>query len=71
MLLNVDWHEHAACRGAAVDLFFPDEPHFRSAKEVCARCEVREECLDFALRNGEQFGVWGGLAPQERRNRFG
>ena len=30
-------------------------------------CVVREDCLEFALRNGEKFGIWGGLSERERR----
>jgi hypothetical protein len=38
----------------------------RSAKAVCARCEVRVECADYALRAREPYGVWGGLTEEER-----
>jgi len=34
---------------------------------VCKGCEVREQCLDYALANGEKFGIWGGLSERERR----
>lgn len=37
------------------------------AKAVCAGCAVREQCLEFALTNGEKFGIWGGLSERERR----
>jgi WhiB family redox-sensing transcriptional regulator len=37
-----------------------------AAKDVCSRCPVRAECLAFALANGEEFGVWGGMDPDER-----
>ena len=39
----------------------------REAKEVCRGCEVRHDCLEFALQNGEKFGIWGGLSERERR----
>ncbi|MEY3132868.1 MAG: hypothetical protein RLZ29_1205, partial [Actinomycetota bacterium] len=29
--------------------------------------EVREQCLEYALANGEKFGIWGGLSERERR----
>ena len=38
----------------------------RPAKEVCARCLVRGECLEYALAEGLKQGIWGGLSPQER-----
>ncbi|WP_336873902.1 WhiB family transcriptional regulator [Rhodococcus qingshengii] len=42
----------------------------RPAKRVCAGCEVRVDCLAFALANDERFGVWGGLTASERRRRY-
>lgn len=29
---------------------------------MCKGCVVREDCLEFALQNGEKFGIWGGLS---------
>ena len=45
----------------------PSGASTREAKEVCRGCVVREECLEFALQNGEKFGIWGGLSERERR----
>lgn len=61
------WHQHAACRGLDPALFFvgrggPSEP----AKEVCASCPVRAECLDAGLDPQELWGVWGGKSGLER-----
>ena len=39
----------------------------REAKEVCKGCVVRGDCLEYALANGEKFGIWGGLSERERR----
>lgn len=62
------WQHHANCLGVDPDLFFPERgASTREAKEVCRGCVVREECLEFALRNGEKFGIWGGLSERERR----
>ena len=36
------------------------------AKEICADCERRVECRDWAIENDEQFGIWGGLTPGDR-----
>ncbi|MDU5073367.1 MAG: WhiB family transcriptional regulator, partial [Cutibacterium avidum] len=36
-------------------------------KKVCARCEVRAECLAWALEAGQDHGVWGGMSEDERR----
>jgi WhiB family redox-sensing transcriptional regulator len=63
-----DWTDLANCVGVDAELMFPDrwtDP--ADAKAVCAGCEVREQCLAQALANGERYGVWGGLTPDERR----
>jgi WhiB family transcriptional regulator, redox-sensing transcriptional regulator len=60
-----------ACTAPGVDLawFFP-EPHDDEtaayAKRICAACPFRAECLDLALERDERFGIWGGLAQDER-----
>lgn len=62
------WQDFANCRGADVDIFFPDRgASTRGAKEICAACQVRAECLDYAVTRGEKFGIWGGLSERERR----
>jgi WhiB family redox-sensing transcriptional regulator len=66
---NEEWQDRAACRQVPVELFFPPiEQEVEEAKAMCAICEVRQTCLEFALAAGERFGVWGGLTPQERRS---
>jgi WhiB family redox-sensing transcriptional regulator len=66
---NEEWQELGACRDVPVQLFFPPaEQEADEAKAICAICEVRQPCLEFALAAGERFGVWGGLTPQERRS---
>ena len=62
------WQEEANCLGVDPDLFFPERgASTREAKAVCAGCEVRVDCLEYALANGEKFGIWGGLSERERR----
>ncbi len=67
------WLQRAACRGEDPGLFFPigtTAPALRQieeAKTVCAHCEVTDACLDWALRTGQDAGVWGGLSEDERR----
>ena len=62
------WQGKANCMGVDPDLFFPERgASTREAKEVCRGCVVREECLEYALANGEKFGIWGGLSERERR----
>ncbi|MFM7306572.1 MAG: WhiB family transcriptional regulator [Actinomycetota bacterium] len=62
------WQDQANCLGVDPDLFFPERgASTREAKEVCRGCEVRVQCLEYALANGEKFGIWGGLSERERR----
>ncbi|HEX9531028.1 MAG TPA: WhiB family transcriptional regulator [Acidimicrobiales bacterium] len=49
-------------------VFYPtSDEEAEAAKEVCARCPVREACLEFALASRERDGVWGGATERERR----
>ena len=62
------WQDEANCLGVDPDLFFPERgASTREAKEVCRGCVVRLDCLEYALVNGEKFGIWGGLSERERR----
>ena len=62
------WQIQANCMGVDPDLFFPERgASTREAKEVCRGCVVREDCLEYALANGEKFGIWGGMSERERR----
>jgi len=62
------WQERALCAQTDPEAFFPEKGgSTREAKRVCASCEVREECLEYALANDERFGIWGGLSERERR----
>lgn len=62
------WTVDALCAQTGLDLHFPEtgEP-VTEAKAVCAACDVRAQCLEYALDRNEVFGVWGGLSPQERK----
>lgn len=65
---DYDYTDFANCRGVDPELFFPERgASVREAKQVCRGCVVREDCLDFALTNGEKFGIWGGMSERERR----
>ena len=65
---NRNWQSRANCMGVDPELFFPERgSSTREAKEVCRGCVVREQCLEYALANGEKFGIWGGLSERERR----
>lgn len=71
------WRQLAACRGMDPALFYPENtsgPDKKTrnlyppeAKAACNRCPVRKACLDYAVNNGERFGLWGGKTPTERK----
>lgn len=62
------WQERALCAQTDPEAFFPEKGgSTREAKKVCLGCEVRAECLEYALENDERFGIWGGLSERERR----
>jgi WhiB family transcriptional regulator, redox-sensing transcriptional regulator len=66
--LSAGWREWAACRGVDLGLFFPGRGESAEpARQVCARCPVRQPCLEFALGHGIVHGIWGGLAERDRR----
>ena len=67
-----DWMRDGACKGLT-HLFFPpaaERPQARerreaAAKQVCAGCNVRSMCVDFA-RSNHEYGFWGGESEDER-----
>ena len=62
------WQTDALCAQTDPEAFFPEKGgSTRDAKRICATCDVMAECLDFAMREGERFGIWGGLSERERR----
>ncbi|HVL32040.1 MAG TPA: WhiB family transcriptional regulator [Actinomycetota bacterium] len=56
----------AACEGLDPELFYAEAgAAIMKAKAYCARCPVRERCLEWAIKR-EEFGVWGGTTARER-----
>ncbi|GAA1277682.1 hypothetical protein GCM10009609_46080 [Pseudonocardia aurantiaca] len=68
-----DWRLRAACQDEDPELFFPvtemgpGATQAEQAKAVCARCPVRAKCLEYALDNGLDHGIFGGTTELERR----
>ncbi|MBX3094082.1 MAG: WhiB family transcriptional regulator [Cryobacterium sp.] len=62
------WQTDALCAQTDPEAFFPEKGgSTRDAKRICASCEVKTQCLEYALQNDERFGIWGGLSERERR----
>lgn len=70
--MSEKWWKSAACLGQDTEMFYPEPGTKGAAKQAsevkvfCKVCSVCSECLDYALKNGEVFGIWGGLTPKER-----
>ena len=65
---DLTWQERALCAQTDPEAFFPEKGgSTREAKKVCRSCEVRNECLEYALAHDERFGIWGGMSERERR----
>jgi WhiB family transcriptional regulator, redox-sensing transcriptional regulator len=68
-----NWRSSGACRSADPDLFFPiasagpAEKQIVRAKMICAGCQVRQECLEFALSHAQTYGIWGGTTVEDRQ----
>ncbi|MBB5912348.1 WhiB family redox-sensing transcriptional regulator [Nocardia transvalensis] len=66
--IEEQWQERALCAQTDPEAFFPEKGgSTREAKRICLGCEVRDECLEYALAHDERFGIWGGLSERERR----
>ncbi len=65
---ELGWQERALCAQTDPEAFFPEKGgSTREAKRVCLTCDVRDECLEYALGHDERFGIWGGMSERERR----
>lgn len=63
-----DWQAFGACRGMDPDIFYPQRGEaYTTALNVCRRCRVREECLEYALEETWQVGIWGGMSAKQRQ----
>jgi WhiB family redox-sensing transcriptional regulator len=69
-----DWRDRSACLDEDPDLFFAsgtdpqEQAAAAQAKQICGRCPVRRECLDWAVSEGVDSGIWGGMDENERRS---
>ena len=67
-LEDLSWQDQALCAEVDPEIFFPEKGgSTRDAKRVCRSCEVRAECLAYALGRDERFGIYGGTSERERR----
>lgn len=60
----------AACIGTDTESFFVegyDTSGLKAARRICENCPELERCRDYAIRNDDGYGLWGGLMPKERQ----
>lgn len=69
-ILNKEpWTDGALCTQVDADLWFPVQgASTKEARAICARCDVRLQCLEYALAHNERTGIWGGLTERQRRD---
>lgn len=66
--METSWMAEGNCRVQAPTTFFPsDGVGVEIAKRICANCPVKEPCLEYALDNHIDHGVWGGTSERQRR----
>lgn len=66
--METPWMNEGSCREHAPEVFFPsDGVGVTVAQRICATCPVRQPCLEYALDNRIDHGVWGGTSERERR----
>ncbi|MBV8304295.1 MAG: WhiB family transcriptional regulator [Acidimicrobiia bacterium] len=66
--MTEEWMARGRCRDELPATFFPsDGVGVEIARRICADCPVKGPCLEYALRNGIDHGVWGGTSERERR----
>jgi WhiB family transcriptional regulator, redox-sensing transcriptional regulator len=66
--MDNEWMSRGRCRDMDPAVFFPsDGIGVQAAQRICGECPVMEPCLEYALANRVDHGVWGGASERERR----
>jgi len=71
-----EWRDDALCATLSRDevnrMFFPERGmSVQAAKDICAECSVRAQCLEYALRSPMLAGIWGGTSQRQRHEMMG
>lgn len=65
------WMSEAACKDKTEYFFIDHLPASQArklevvAKSICSSCKVRIQCLQYAVENDEQYGIWGGIKAKD------
>ena len=71
--MDMQWLNQARCLNEDPELFFPVGntgpalEQIEAAKGICRQCDVVSQCLEYAIRENQDTGVWGGMSEDERR----
>jgi WhiB family transcriptional regulator, redox-sensing transcriptional regulator len=66
--MHTTWMARGLCQYEPPSTFFPsDGVGVEHAKKICAECPVKEPCLEYALEQRIDHGVWGGTSERQRR----
>lgn len=66
--MDNDWMLIGNCRNYPPAMFFPsDGVGVDIAKKLCESCPVKQPCLEYALTERIDHGVWGGCSERGRR----
>ncbi len=66
--MDTEWMTAGKCQDMPPSVFFPnDGVGVEVARRICADCPVKTACLEYALLNRIDHGVWGGASERERR----
>ncbi|MGH9019764.1 MAG: WhiB family transcriptional regulator [Acidimicrobiales bacterium] len=66
--MGTEWMADGKCREYPAGVFFPrDGLGVIKAQRICATCPVADQCLEYAIDNHVDHGVWGGKSERERR----
>jgi WhiB family redox-sensing transcriptional regulator len=65
---ELEWHQEALCAQTDPEIFFPEgNTTTKQAKAICKTCPVSLQCLEYALKRTEVYGIWGGTTATERQ----
>lgn len=69
--MDIHWMNEAACQvpgGGLNPLFYSEEAKTQAAaRKICNGCPVQEDCLEYALQERIDAGMWGGVSERGRR----
>lgn len=70
MVIEDNWERKARCKGEDTNIFL-DPGREQEAKKYCNECEVKNDCLSYALKQpGTIGGMYGGFSDLNRNRAY-